>query len=199
VTNLSAVLSAYAVGSVVWGVVLGRFVFGHDLRERDNPGASGSVRTFGPALGAAVGLLDLGKGFAAVHLARWLGASPAGVAAAAGAAVAGHNWPVWFAFRGGGGLATATGALAAFGFRETATGVTVALLFALVYKHPRLYGRLPMSALPFGSLFGLPLLVYLFWRVGNRPGALAAAIAALAIGIRALGMYAGSRQRLRNP
>ncbi len=197
--NVWAVLAAWAIGSIVWGVILGRAAFGRDLRERDNPGASGSARTFGIGFGITVGLLDLGKGAAAVFVARELGASPTGAALAAGAAVAGHNWPVWLGFRGGGGLATATGALAVFGLRETVTGVGVSLLAALVYKHPKLYFKLPMSALPFGSMFGLPLLVWLFWRGGNEAGALAAAVATLLIGIRAVGMYAGSKAQPRNP
>lgn len=197
-SDVAAIVAAYGIGSIVWGVALGRAAFGLDLRERDNPGASGSVRTFGAGFGVAVGVLDLLKGVAAVHLARWLGASALGTAVAAGAAIAGHNWPVWFGFRGGGGLATAAGALAVFGLRETLIGISIALLAALAYKHPKLYGTLPMSALPFGSLFGFPALIWLFWRAGNSAGALAAGIATLVIAIRAAGMYAGSQARLRN-
>lgn len=193
--NIAAILIAYLIGSIVWAVVLGRVLFRVDLRGGDNPGASGAVRTFGPRFGVAVGLLDLLKGVAAVAIARGLGVSETVAALAAGAAVAGHNWPIWFGFRGGGGLATSSGVLASFGLPETLLGIAVALLFALIYKHPRLYGKLPMSALPFGSLFGLPLMIWLFQREGNCGGTLTAAMCVLIVGVRALGMHAETRRR----
>jgi len=197
--NLVAILVAYSIGSIVWAVVLGRVLFRVDLRGGDNPGASGAVRTFGPRFGVAVGLLDLLKGVAAVAIARRLGVSETVAALAAGAAVAGHNWPIWFGFHGGGGLATSAGVLASFGLRETLLGIGVALLFALIYKHPRLYGKLPMSALPFGSLFGLPLMIWLFQRAGNGGGTLTASLCVLIVGIRALGMHAETKRRRSHP
>lgn len=197
--DIVAITTAYCIGSIVWGVVLGKLIRGLDLRAADNPGASGAVRTFGPAFGVAVGVLDLLKGVAAVALARRLGVSETVAALAAGAAVAGHNWPIWFGFRGGGGLATSAGALASFGLRETLLGIAVALFFALVYKHPRLYGKLPMAALPFGSLFGLPLMIWLFSRVGNGGGTLTAALCVFIVGIRGLTMLSSSKRRTSPP
>jgi glycerol-3-phosphate acyltransferase PlsY len=193
--NLVAILVAYSIGSIVWAVVLGRVVYHVDLRAGDNPGASGAVRTFGPQFGIVVGLFDLLKGVAAVAIARRLGVSETVTALAAGAAVAGHNWPIWFGFHGGGGLATSAGVLASFGLAETLLGIAVALVFALIYKHPRLYGRLPMSALPFGSLFGLPLMIWLFQRSGNSGGTVTAALCVLIVGIRAIGMHAETKRR----
>ena len=52
--DVSSALIAYAIGSVVWGVVVGLLFLGKDLREVDNPGASGTVRQFGVAAGALV-------------------------------------------------------------------------------------------------------------------------------------------------
>ena len=193
--DVLAVLLAYGLGSVVWGVVLGRLLCGRDPRELDNPGASGSVRLFGPALGIAVGVLDLAKGWLAVTIAGHLGASPIGLGLAATAAVAGHNWPIWFGFRGGGGLATGAGALGTLGLRGTLVGIGIALLAAAVYKHPRLYGRLPMAALPFGTVFGAPALLLTFWREGNTPGLLAAACCTALVGLRGLQMLGEKRER----
>jgi acyl phosphate:glycerol-3-phosphate acyltransferase len=193
--DVAAVVCGLAIGSIVWGVLLGRLLFGRDPRTADNPGASGSFRLFGPGFGIAVGLLDLAKGYAAIWLARNLGASEMGLSLTAMAVVAGHNWPVWFGFRGGGGLATAAGALSALGLTTTLWGIAIALSAAAVYKHPRLYRRLPMTALPFGALVGLPVVVELFRRSGNYAGATAAVGATVLIGCRGLQMLRTARSR----
>jgi acyl-phosphate glycerol 3-phosphate acyltransferase len=183
------------MGSVVWGVVLGRWLRGRDPRARDNPGGSGSFRQLGPAIGIAVTALDACKGAAAVGLARWLGASATGTALAAVAAVAGHNWPIWFGFRGGGGLATTLGALTTLSPVETLWALAITLVVAAVYKLPGLYGRLPMAALPFGALAGLPAAVFLSWRAGNGQGAAAALLCGIAVTVRGLQMAGEHKER----
>lgn len=193
--DLAAFVLAWAIGSVLWGVVLGRALFRRDLRQGDNPGASGSFRTFGPGFGIAVGLLDLSKGYGAVRLAELMDVTAAGLAAAAVAVIAGHCWPVWLGWRGGGGLAPAAGAFLALGPAPTLWAIAIALVAAAAYKHPLLYRKLPMTAFPFGALFGLPAMAWLFARDGNLPGLWAAGGSVLVIGIRGLQMLAQSRQR----
>lgn len=192
--DIASIVIGWMLGSVVFGVVLGRVLRREDLRGRDNPGASGSFRQFGPALGITVAVLDLAKGVAAVHVGRLLGASPLALAVTGAATVAGHNWPVWFGFRGGGGLATVTGVFLAIGRVETLWAVAIALFFAALYKSPRLEGRLPMSSLPFGSMFGMVAIIWLFVRHENDVGAVAAPLCALVIGLRGLQMLAERRR-----
>jgi len=55
--------------------------------------------------------VDIGKGAAAVALARWLGAPMIVELFAGVAAVIGHSYPVWLKFRGGRGGATTIGIL----------------------------------------------------------------------------------------
>jgi glycerol-3-phosphate acyltransferase PlsY len=57
-------------------------------------------------------VVDLGKGVAAVAIARWgLNVPEAYVLLAGLAAVIGHNWMVWLKFSGGKGMGAAMGAL----------------------------------------------------------------------------------------
>ena len=196
--DAGAVMIAFAVGSIVWGVVLGRVFLGKDLRSVDSPGASGSFRQFGAVFGISVALLDIAKGVFSVAAARWFGASPQGIALSAVAAIAGHNWPVWFGFRGGGGLATAVGGLGSIAPRETALAMAVSLLFALLFKYSPIYGKLPMSSLPAGASAGLPLLVWMTWRTGNSAGLLASLLGGVVIGIKGLQMLAERQKRLKN-
>lgn len=181
--------AAYALGSVLFGVVLGRLLYGDDLRERDNPGGSGSFRQYGPVVGMAVGLLDLAKGVAAVLLARSLELDGYWVAIGAALVVAGHNWPLWHGFRrGGGGLAPAAGAMAILAPWQLKWALAATLAVAAAYRLTGLRRRFKIAALPAGSVIGFPLLAFLVWRDGDAVAFLAAATIALLIGGRGLQM-----------
>ena len=56
------VVASYLWGSICWGVVLSFLVKHEDIRLKDNPGLSGSVRRYGWGYGLTVGLLDVMKG-----------------------------------------------------------------------------------------------------------------------------------------
>jgi acyl phosphate:glycerol-3-phosphate acyltransferase len=112
------VLLGYLLGAVPFGLLIGRWTRGIDIREYGShrTGATNALRTLGARAALAVLLLDLAKGVAAVLLARlaFEGEATEWVAAAAGfAAIVGHNWSVFIRFTGGRGVATSTGALAA--------------------------------------------------------------------------------------
>ncbi|HEY2703478.1 MAG TPA: glycerol-3-phosphate acyltransferase [Candidatus Dormibacteraeota bacterium] len=111
--GLAGCALGYSVGSVPVGLWLGRAARGLDVREHGSgsTGATNVSRVLGPAAGAAVFLLDVGKGAVAVGAARALGTGSAGQAAAGLAAVVGHSWPALAHFRGGKSVATAFGGL----------------------------------------------------------------------------------------
>ena len=119
---MSLVLAAalgYLLGAIPFGLIIGRLSKGIDLREYGShrTGATNALRTLGVPAAAAVFILDVGKGVAAVLLARLLFAGDPMVewaAAVAGvAAIVGHNWSVFIGFTGGRGVATSAGALGA--------------------------------------------------------------------------------------
>ncbi len=106
---LSAAALGYLLGSVPFGLILARIGGAGDLRSvgSGNIGATNVLRTGRKGLAAATLLCDLGKGAAAVCLARLLW--PGSETAAAAGAVIGHCYPVWLRFRGGKGVATMLG------------------------------------------------------------------------------------------
>ena len=119
---MSLVLGAalgYLLGAIPFGLIIGRLTKGIDLREfgSHRTGATNALRTLGAPAAAAVFVLDVGKGVAAVLLARLLFAGDPMVewaAAVAGvAAIVGHNWSVFIGFTGGRGVATSAGGLGA--------------------------------------------------------------------------------------
>lgn len=117
--GLALVAIGYLIGAIPFGMLAGRLSGGVDLRQHGSrrTGATNTLRTLGWRWAAVVLLLDVGKGAAAVLLARALyQTGPAGsaewIAAAAGvAAVIGHNWSPFIGFRGGRGVATSAGGM----------------------------------------------------------------------------------------
>lgn len=110
---LGNVAIGYLLGSIPTGLVLGYLWLRKDIRELGSgkTGTTNILRTAGP-LPAVLGLLvDVGKGAAPVVIGRFLFDDVGVAMAGAGAAVAGHVWPVFAGFRGGRGVATALGTL----------------------------------------------------------------------------------------
>ncbi len=114
----ATLLIAYGAGSLPFGLWLGRWLRGVDVRTlgSGNLGATNVYRSLGAPIGIATLVLDMAKGALPVGL---LPHSPLGAAfpggpewcaiASAFAAVAGHVWTFLAGFRGGKGVATSAG------------------------------------------------------------------------------------------
>ena len=111
---LLALLLAYLLGSIPFGVILTRISGAGDLRAigSGNIGATNVLRTGRKGLAAATLILDGLKGTAAVVLCERLFPGTAGLAAAF--ALIGHLYPMWLKFAGGKGVATLFGILIGF-------------------------------------------------------------------------------------
>lgn len=112
-SDAGATAAGYVVGSIPFGLLLGRAARGLDVRETGSGsmGSTNVLRAAGPVAAGATFALDVGKGTAAVTCARAMGAGSGGQVAAGLAAMVGHSWPVFAGFRGGKSVATAFGAL----------------------------------------------------------------------------------------
>lgn len=101
-----AVLS-YLLGSISFGMVVSRAAGGPNLREvgSKNTGATNVLRVMGVKIGLLVFVLDILKALAACIIGRvWMGLNGAMLAGLA--VVIGHNWPCFFQFKGGKGVAS---------------------------------------------------------------------------------------------
>lgn len=112
---MAMIVAAYLVGSVSFSYVIVRILKGIDIRTigSGNAGATNVLRAAGKTAAAVALILDVGKGLAVVLLARAMGASPPILSGVAIAVVLGHIFPIFLGFRGGKGVATAAGTLAA--------------------------------------------------------------------------------------
>ncbi|MGC1272920.1 MAG: glycerol-3-phosphate 1-O-acyltransferase PlsY [Planctomycetaceae bacterium] len=135
-----AVLAAYLIGSIPFGLLLARYWHGVDVREHGsgNIGATNVGRVLGKKWGVACLLLDFLKGFAPTLLLPSLFRAPgdwlALTAVACGAAaIAGHVFPVWLGFRGGKGVATGAGVATVLAWPAAIAGL-IAFAITLAVK-----------------------------------------------------------------
>ena len=169
---------AYLIGSLSFAVIVSRALNLPDPHSygSGNPGATNVLRS-GSKKAAALTLLgDTLKGVVAVLLAKsfapQLGITATGIALVAIAVFLGHLFPLFFGFKGGKGVATASGVLWALDWR---VGLGLTLIWALVFAASRVSS---LAAL-IGSAMA-PVLAWYF--LGVSPAFYAAlAMAALLI------------------
>jgi len=112
-----ALLVSYLLGSIPSGLILGYLVRGVDVRRTGsgNIGATNVGRALGRSWALVAFAFDFAKGYVPVHwIAPSAGPGSRTLTMLCGcAAVAGHVWPLYLRFRGGKGVATLCGAMAA--------------------------------------------------------------------------------------
>ena len=106
-----SLILGYLLGSIPSGWLAGRWLKGIDIRElgSGSTGATNVLRQVGKGPALVVFLIDVGKGAAAVLIARALGLGDWIQVLAGLTALAGHIWPVWLGFKGGKAVATGLG------------------------------------------------------------------------------------------
>lgn len=177
---IPAILIGYALGSLPVGYLVAHSARGVDLRRvgSGNVGAANVYRSTSLRIAIAVMLADMGKGAGAVLLAGGgINAAAAGVAA-----VVGHIYPVWLRFRGGKGVATASGVFAILSPFAT---LFAAAAFAIVVARTRFVSL--------GSIVATIILPAIEWMT---PGLRAIDIATTIVAILILFRHRGNILRL---
>lgn len=171
-----AVVGAYLLGAVPFGLLVVRAATGRDIRKEGsgNIGASNVYRVAGPAVGVLVLALDLLKGLLPVVVTQRLGLDSATTIVAGLAAIAGHNWSVFLRGAGGKGVATSYGVLLALSPAAglIAAGIWVAVI--LITRYASLASLLGVLSVPVVMrlrsepavhlAFGLAVVIFAFYR-----------------------------------
>ena len=110
---VAAVIS-YVLGSIPNGLLLGKGIWGVDLRQHGsgNIGATNAWRTIGKAGGFSIFFLDMLKGAISAYLGLHLGGSELAGIICGLLAIVGHSWSIFLGFKGGKGVATGLGVIA---------------------------------------------------------------------------------------
>ena len=146
----------YLLGSIPSAVLVAR-LYGVDIRTVGTgvAGATNVKRHVGWPAAVIVGLVDLGKGAAAVLIALAWHPSALVAVLAALAALVGHSWPVWTRMHGGFAAAAAVGATAALLPLPTLLAAPFALAAIVIARRPAPAATaLFVGALVFGTILG---------------------------------------------
>ncbi len=105
---------AYLLGSINTSIIVGRLMSGEDIRNHGsgNAGATNTLRTFGKGAAILVLLGDALKAVIALLIAKYIFKNIDNAVYVAGIGVTlGHNFPVFFRFKGGKGIVVSTVAI----------------------------------------------------------------------------------------
>lgn len=152
-----AIVISYLLGSISFSILFARWLRKIDIRDHGsgNAGATNTLRVLGKGPAICVFLLDIAKGSVGVLIGLWLGDGNDWIPVICGlAAIGGHNWPIYFRFKGGKGIATTIGALVVWAFWPTLIAGIVAIIVIAVTRYVSL-GSMILGVL-------LPILFYLF-------------------------------------
>ena len=163
VVYIFAAVVAYLLGSVPTGFLVGK-ARGIDIRQvgSGNIGATNVMRALGTKLGVIVLIADGLKGYAAcawmTDLAcRFFGSPDTHVElvriVAGLAAVLGHNYTCWLKFKGGKGIATSAGVLAALVPMALAIILSLWIVILLSTRYVSLASIAASFTLPFATWF----------------------------------------------
>lgn len=155
--SIVAIVLGYLLGSISFSILLALWLRKIDIREHGsgNAGATNTLRVLGKGPALCVFLLDFAKGTSAVGIGYWLGDGNNWIPVLCGlAAIAGHNWPVFFRFKGGKGIATTIGSLAVWAFFPTLIAGLAAIVVIALTRYVSL-GSIVLAVL-------LPILIATF-------------------------------------
>lgn len=151
---------SYLLGSIPFGLLLTRVAGLGDIRAigSGNIGATNVLRTGNKKLAALTLLLDALKGVAAVQFALLLNPTLGSLAALC--AVFGHMFPVWLKFKGGKGVATSLGVIAALHWPSAVITFVLWLPIVFILRISSLATLIVTGAIPVSLwLFDRPDLV----------------------------------------
>lgn len=183
-------VACFLLGSIPWGLIISEVFFHTDIRKHGsgNIGTTNAMRTMGKAGGAAVFVLDFGKGLLAGFLPLvtcWFFVPGGGISPASPLSLAtyqgigflgcvwGHIFSPWLKFKGGKGIAVAVGSLF-FTFGPVGALIELAVFIVVVAltRYVSAGSLAAAVACPFVSL-------WIFW--GEWPAWVLCVVAALTV------------------
>lgn len=149
------ILAGYLLGNISLGILISRAYGIRDIRKlgSGNAGTTNVLRNLGWLPSAMTLVGDCLKGLLAAELGKWL-AGDVGMLLGGLFAVIGHDFPVFYKFKGGKGIATSLGMIIAI------NPLMAALLTAMVFAITAITGYVSVGSIL--ACFLYPVLTVLF-------------------------------------
>ncbi|MBE5821990.1 MAG: glycerol-3-phosphate 1-O-acyltransferase PlsY [Clostridiales bacterium] len=133
---------AYLIGSINLSIILCKKIKGEDIRNfgSGNAGSTNTLRTLGKLPAAATLLFDILKGVVVVLVAQlisktgWILDSRLFIQLAGIFVILGHDFPIYYGFRGGKGVATSLGVIMAINPKIGAICLVFGILIIIVTR-----------------------------------------------------------------
>ncbi len=156
--HLIVLLIGYLLGSVSSGVLLSRAVGHTDIRTQGsgNAGTTNMLRVMGRGMAALTLLSDMLKGIIAVCIGGAVIGGAQGQLVGALGAVLGHNFPIFFGFKGGKGIATSFGCLLIIFPLQTLAAFAVFLILFFITHYVSVGSIAAAVVLPLFIIFTTP-------------------------------------------
>ena len=178
VTTIAVITAvvAYLIGSINTSIILSKSIYGSDIRTSGsgNAGATNMLRTHGKGIAIATLICDVLKGAVAVVLAIWADLWVLDIAKSATLTpyeslyivgnlkyiaaifvVLGHDFPIFFGFRGGKGVATSLGVALTLDWQ---IGLIIAVIALIIMATTR---YVSLGSICAGALYPFVVFTYL--------------------------------------
>ncbi len=146
------VIFGYLFGSLNFAIIYSKLK-GDDIRNHGsgNAGATNVLRTYGKGAAAIVFVLDILKGVIAVMITRIFFDDMLYDCASALGAVLGHNFPIYYGFKGGKGVATSLAVLLVLHYPTALIALVTFLIVVVTTKYVSLSSILAALAAVLGA------------------------------------------------
>ena len=172
--TLAALCLGYLLGSLNTSVIVGK-IYGKDISSHGSKsaGLTNTLRVLGKSAAVLVLMGDILKGVIACLIGMRLGVyvysgeakTCVSLMAAGAGAVIGHNWPIYFRFRGGKGILTAVTVMFMFNWVMASTSLGVFTVIVALTRYVSL-GTICATALfvaiSFSPMFGNTIYFHIF-------------------------------------
>ncbi|WP_048602810.1 glycerol-3-phosphate 1-O-acyltransferase PlsY [Rubeoparvulum massiliense] len=171
------IILAYLIGSISSSYIIGKAFKKIDIRQygSGNAGATNTLRVMGIGPAILVLLLDVLKGIVTIFMSRYLFQLSDVVSMWVGFfTILGHNYPIYFGFRGGKGVATTIGVFATLALIPSLIAGALAILAIVITRYVSLGSLLFAILTPIMMAFldvswqewsvGLLIALFVMWR-----------------------------------
>ena len=189
--------AAYLLGSLSFSIIVSKLLYHKDIRTfgSGNAGMTNVLRTFGKGAAALTLIGDIGKGIAAVLLAKWIfgtftSAAPIyGAYIAAIFAVLGHVYPVYFGFKGGKAVSVATGTIIAI---KPVLVLPLAVVFFTVFFCSKMVSLASISC-----AVAYPIVTFLYFFFVEKNNVILTTCCAAAVSLLVIWLHRGNIDRIK--